>query len=192
MKKVIFGVLCGVLILSIATGCDNSNSENNNSLNNNSNESSSSSKYQLKINGTVLGFPFKLEKLLNMGLEISESDMEKLKNSSNEYEYVNLIGDVFTVADLFVVPNKNINDAMVIGIRMPEQEVEENYVLELNGLKRGKSTIDDVLNQFGNPEQPQEIDKTLYINTFSYNGGKLIFGFQEGVLISIQYLEDNK
>lgn len=190
MKKTILGLLCGVLIMGIATGCSNDSKKNNELSNNSSSEGSLNSKYQLKINGTELGFPFKLEKLLNIGLEISENDIEKIKNSTSEWERVSLVGDVFTVADFIIESNENINNAKVIGVAIPMHDVEKNYVLEFNGLKREVSTLHDVLEEFGDPEIPEEIDETLYIYSLSYDGGKLIFDFREGILTSMQYIGD--
>ena len=194
MKKIIIGLLVFCCLATCLTGCGNKETTNDNNndistnVSENNDENTSNAEYFIKINNKKLDFPCKLDEFFDVGLKLNSSDESKLQNSSAEYEMVNLESDGLPVVQAFVKPGKeNSKNLTVIGFAIPSY-VSEGFDMEFNGLIKGQSTIDDVLNEFGNPEIPEQIDKTQYINTLSYKGGKLIVSTEDNKFSAAQYI----
>lgn len=194
MKKLIVCVLVLCCLAVCLTGCgnkENQNKDNNDKTSNvtdNTEQNNSNAEYFIKINNKKIEFPCKLNKFVDIGLSLNSSDEAKLQTSSAEYEIVNLESNGLPVIQAFVKPGKeNAKNLTVIGFSIPSY-VSEGYDIEFNGLIKGQSTIDDILNEFGNPEIPEQIDKTQYINTLSYNGGKLIVSTEDNKFSAAQYI----
>lgn len=192
MKKLIVSILMICCLLSCMTACgDKENADNNDktpNLSDSSAQENINSEYFIKINDKKIDFPCKLNKFTDIGLSLNTSDEVKLQNSSSEYEMINLESNGLPVIQAFVKPGKeSAKKLTVIGFSIPSY-VSEGFKMEFNGLIKGESTLDDVLKEFGNPEIPEQIDKTQYIITLSYNGGKLIVSTEDNKFSSAQYI----
>lgn len=178
MKKVIFGVLCGVLILSIATGCGSNKPtvDTNNGSNTGSNESTELKGYQIKINDTAFNFPCKFEKFMNAGYTMTQEDANRVLASTQDDEYVNIMDkndewqrDIFGI---YIRPNGNdIKDAIVEG-GIWRSSYDENFAYYLEGLELGEATVQDIINRLGKPEEPKSFDENEFLLTFIYNQNK--------------------
>ena len=194
MKKIIVSILVLCCLCASLTGCGNkemptgNNNDITTSITDNTEQNNSNAEYFIEINNKKIEFPCKLNKFIDIGLSLNSSDEVKLQTSSSEYEMVNLESNGLPVIQAFVKPgNESAAKLTVIGFSIPSY-VSEGYEMKFNGLIKGQSTIDDVLNEFGNPEIPEQIDKTQYINTLSYNGGKLIVSTEDNKFSAAQYI----
>ena len=191
MKKIIFFLICSVMILGVATGCGNKQipieTDNNNSSNINKNKTG----YQVKINNEEFYFPCKLEKLLNIGFSIDEKNKQRVLSTTEDYIYVDLennkkwLGVIFGV---YIKPNgNNIKNAIVLGLKMAP-EFEDDLIYYIEGLEVSEiTTVKDVVNKLGQPEEPTTYDENAYILAFIYrkDNVQLTFSFVSGKLNSV-------
>lgn len=194
MKKIIIGILVLCCFTVSLTGCGNEGNSNKNNNDQKANimdsetENSSKESYFIKINNKKIEFPCKLKKFTDIGLTLNSNDEILLQNSSAEYEMVNLESNGLPIIHVFIKPGKDdMTNLTVIGFSIPSY-VSDGFDIEFNGLIQGQSTLEDVLSEFGNPEIPEQIDKTQYINALSYKGGKLIVSTEDNKFSSAQYI----
>lgn len=194
MKKIIMGILILCCFTVSLTGCADEGNLNKNNNDQKANimdsetENRSEESYFIKINNKKIEFPCKLKKITDIGLTLNSNDEIILQNSSAEYEMVNLESNGLPIIHVFVKPGKDdVTNLTVIGFSIPSY-VSDGFDIEFNGLIQGQSTLEDVLSEFGNPEIPEQIDKTQYINALSYKGGKLIVNTEDNKFSSAQYI----
>ena len=190
-KKLFLSLICGFLVLGLATGCGNSQTNSDGGINNNSNQNEEKQGYQVKVNNTEFYFPCKLEKFLNAGFSISEEERQRVLTTTEEHIYSQLdyhnkwLGGVFGV---YIKPNgSNIKDAVVLGVKMAT-ELENDLIYYIEGLEISENTtVKDVINKLGQPEEPTTYDENAYILAFIYrkDNRQLTFSFVSGKLNSV-------
>lgn len=194
MKKIIVGILVLCCLAGCLVGCGDKKNPSKDSNGSTSNisadetKNNSKEKYFIKINNKKIEFPCKFKKFTDMGYTLNSNDEANLQNSSEKYEKVTLESDNLPPMQIFIEPGKdNVAKLTVIGFSIPSYE-EDGVPVEFNGLVQGKSTLDDVLSVFGNPEIPKQIDKTQYIIALSYKTGRLVVSTKDNKFSTAQYV----
>ena len=193
MKKILLSLMCGILVLGLATGCGNSQTNSNGSTNNNPNQNEEKNGYQVKVNNNEFYFPCKMEKILNAGFSITEENKKRVLETTDNHIYTQLdynnefLGGTFGV---YVKPNgSDIKDAIVLGVIM-RNELAENLAFYIEGLEVGKATLQEAVSKLGQPEEPETYNETDYLLTFTYSDRSLTLNFVDGILNAVYVLED--
>lgn len=193
MKKLLIGLSCCLTILGLTTGCGSNkvNIDTNTSSGNSSNEISDNKGYQMKINDNVFYFPFELEKLLNIGFSITEENKQRVLSTTEDYIYIGLdynnkwLGGTFGV---YIKPNgDDIKNAIVLGVKTASEH-DEDLICHIEGLEISyETTVEDVVNKLGKPEEPKSYNDDDYILAFIYrkDNRQLTFSFISGELNAI-------
>lgn len=196
-KKLFLSLICGNLILGLATGCGKNDlsMENKQEVGNNNGDISAT----VEVNGTKLQIPCKIQDLKDAGfvLNLSDDEIDKqLKDSGKVFTGIN---DMMLVGDGVHIIGEDFNNAQVIGVSLAQTPIEtEKYTI--NGLQVGEATLQEVIDIFGQPTDPKEYepnDYTLFLNFGDYDyksfrGYELMMTFHSGTLIEFEYIEKDR
>ena len=198
MKKIIIGLLVLCCLATCLTGCgknedaDTTKGNNDTSVSESANNKETKGDFSVEINGKKINLPCKLADFKAVGLEISQDSENLLKSETTSHQRVSLVADYFEVMDIYVSTTKdNLSKAKVVGVSIPNQ-IYDNWDIKFNNLVRGESTLDDVLQLFGDPELPEEIDESKFIYSLHYMNSDLIISIRDGKYASVQYKGDAK
>lgn len=198
MKKLIVCVLVLCCLAVCLTGCgkkeeaDIKNDNNGTIVSESEDNNKKTSDFCVEINGKKINLPCKLDDFKDAGLELSADSENLLKSETTSQQRVSLEADGLEVMDIYVSTTKdNLNKAKVVGVSIPNQ-IYDDWTIKFNNLVRGESTLDDVLQLFGNPELPEEIDESKFVYSLHYKNSSLIVHIKDSKYASVQYKGDAK